>query len=67
MKKKYLELTKEQRARGVIFASTLKGGGMPETTHEVTIDMEDAHERIERLLNDSFFNDSPFEYNEVRR
>lgn len=67
MKKKYLKLTQEQKERGVIFASTLKGGGMEETTHEVTEDMQDASERIKRLLNDSFFDASPYEYNEVRQ
>jgi hypothetical protein len=64
MRKKYLKLTDEQKARRVIFSSQLQPGTV---LHEVMADDEDKDERIERLLNDKFFNDSPFKYNEIRR
>jgi hypothetical protein len=67
MKKIYLKLTKEQRKRGVIFSSCLKGGGMDETIHEVKETDEDKHEIIKRLKDDRFFNNSPFKYNEIRK
>jgi hypothetical protein len=71
MKKKYLSLTQEQKARGVIFSSQLVPNGM---IHEVlqgeigsVKDQRDANEKIERLLNDKFFNDSHYKYNEIRQ
>jgi hypothetical protein len=64
MKKKYKELTEEQKARGVIFSSELVGGGI---VHEVLKDDEDKNVVIARLLNDRFFNDSPYKYNLIRR
>jgi len=62
--KKYLKLTDEQKAKGVIFSSCLKPGN---TVHEVLATDEDKNVVIKRLLNDSFFNHSPFKYNEVRQ
>lgn len=66
MRKKYLKLTEDQKARGVIFSSQLKGST---TIHEVfkTDDPTEARKKIERLLDDKFFNNSPFKYNEVRQ
>lgn len=64
MRKTYKKLTKEQIERGVIFSSQL----MPEgSLHEVLNTDTDAQEKIKRLLNDSFFNESNFRYNEVRQ
>lgn len=64
MKKKYLKLTKDQKDRGVIFSSELVGGG---TVHEVFSDDEDKEKKIDRLLDDKFFNNSPFKYNLIRQ
>ncbi len=66
MKKKYLKLTKEQKERGVIFSSCLKGGGMDERIKEVFKTDKDKNIIIDRLIDDKFFDDSPFEYNEIR-
>lgn len=63
MKKKYLKLTQDQKARGVVFSSQLKPGT---TIHEVFATDKDKEEVIKRLLNDKFFNNSPFEVNEIR-
>lgn len=65
MRKKYLPLTKEQKERGVIFSSELVGGGI---VHEITEDMSiREQERKKRLLlDDSFFNNSPYKYNLIR-
>lgn len=64
MRKVYKKLTVDQKARGVIFSSELKGGN---TIHEVLKDDEDKDRTIERLLDDSFFDNSPYKYNEIRR
>ncbi len=66
MKKRYLQLTKEQKERGVIFSSTLLPSENP-IIHEVKATDEDKHEVIKRLKDDSFFNDSIFKYNEIRQ
>lgn len=63
MRKKYLELTEEQKARGVIFSSRLVPGGI---IHEVTDTGREGRKTIDRLLNDKFFNGSPYKYNEIR-
>ena len=63
MTKKYLKLTDEQKSRGVIFSSQLQSGTI---IHEVLATDEDRNEVIERLLNDKFFNNSPYKYNEIR-
>lgn len=69
MKKIYRKLTKEQRERGVIFSSTL-------STHTTEQDGDDIHEvfwddrngeRIDLLLDDRFFQRSPWKYNIIRR
>ena len=64
MTKKYLKLTDEQKKRGVVFSSQLVGGGV---VHEVLVSDDDKDRTIERLLNDKFFNNSPYKYNEVRQ
>ena len=65
MKKKYLKLTEEQKARGVIFSSQLQPGGI---IYEVfsTDPPEEQKRTINLLLDDSFLKNSPFKYNEVR-
>lgn len=63
MRKKYLKLTDDQKARGIIFSSRLAGST---TIHEVHKDDEDKHKTIDRLMDDKFFNNSPFKYNEIR-
>jgi hypothetical protein len=71
MTKVYLKLTADQKARGVIFSSTLayrrtdNEDGL--TIHEVLATEADKDVRIGRLLDDSFFNGSLFKYNVVRR
>lgn len=70
MKKLYKKLSDEQRKRGVIFSSCLSIATTEltnETIHEVLNTDEDKDEKIGRLLDDSFFNKSPFKYNIVRR
>ena len=63
MRKRYCKLTAEQKERGVIFSSQLMPGG---ALHEVFTTEEDTTTHIERLRDDSFFNGSPYNYNEVR-
>lgn len=70
MRKKYLKLTKEQRERGVVFSSTLIPKDKIEIslrTHEVMADDPKKWEKIEKLLDDSFFNRSPYKYNIIRQ
>ena len=64
MRKVYKELTIDQKQRGIIFSSQLIGGGK---IHEVHEDDEDKNKTIERLLDDNFFNKSPYRYNEIRQ
>ncbi len=64
MRKIYKPLLQEQIDRGVIFSSELIGGGI---RHEVFKDDEDKQQKIDRLLNDKFFNDSPYKRNEIRQ
>lgn len=73
MKKVYRKLTKDQKARGVIFSSQLLPGS---TIHEVfypqsggPVDMQvfkDIQEKIARLKDDKFFNGSIYKINEIR-
>ena len=65
MRKKYLRLTKDQQSRGIIFSSVLLPDKSP-ILHEVHKDNEDKNKTIDRLLDDKFFNKSPYEYNEIR-
>lgn len=64
MRKVYKKLTEEQYNRGVIFSSQLQPDG---SLHEVTNNTQDKDIVIARLLNDKFFNQSGFKYNEVHR
>ena len=71
MRKKRLKLTKDQKEQGIIFSSTLMKDrynpyDLEPTTHEVHKDDPDKHKKIERLKDDSFFNNSPFSYNLIR-
>lgn len=70
VQKIYRKLTKEQKERGVIFSSTLSTSRTElkeDYIHEVFKDDEDKEEIIKRLLDDSFFNESHYKYNIVRR
>ena len=70
MKKVWTKLSKEQIKNGIIFTSTLSKKTTEEyedTTHEVLSSHTDKEERINRLLNDSFFNPSPFNFNIIRQ
>lgn len=74
MKKKYLKLTKDQKARGVIFSSALiptPSSGLDIRVHEVTLkewqeNATKAQERIDRLKKDKFFDMPFYQYNLIR-
>lgn len=69
MRKIRKELTAEQRERGVIFSSTLSVGTTEhevDTVHEVYDSDPDKAEKIRRLKDDRFFNNSPWKYNIIR-
>jgi len=69
MKKIYKKLTGEQIKRGVIFSSSLSSNTSDEgsTIHEVTKNQENWQVIIDRLLDDKFFNSSPWKYNVIRK
>lgn len=70
MKKVYKNLTDDQIKRGVVFSSCLSVARTEQendTIHEVLKGQENANETINRLLNDSFFNKSPYNFNIVRQ
>jgi len=68
MKKLYKSLTKSQKNDGIIFTSSLSenklDGDIVHTVHE---NDNDKDVKIERLLDDSFFNNSPYKFNIIRR
>jgi len=64
MRKVYKTLTQDQKARGVVFSSQLRPGT---TIHEVKYNDRDRDTVIDRLLDDKFFNNSPYTRNEIRR
>ena len=64
MRKRYKDLTEDQKQRDVIFSSTLLPSDSP-TVHEVFKGQEDGSEVITRLKDDKFFNNSPYKYNET--
>jgi len=74
MKKIYLPLLKEQKQRGVYFSSTLspyRFEAINTTRHEITHeqykkDYKEAEATEQRLKNDSFFNNSHFNFNIIR-
>lgn len=70
MKKVFLRLTPEQRERGVVFSSTLskcKTEQPEDLTHEVFAGDKDKDRLINNYMEDSFFDDSPWKYNVIRR
>jgi len=70
MKKIYQTLTKDQINRGVIFSSCLsviRTELKEDCIHEVLESDKDKSEQIRRLKDDSFFNNSHFKYNIIRR
>lgn len=72
MKKIYLKLTKIQKARGIVFTSTLskctteQPGDLTHCVYK-SWSKEEQKRVIKNLLNDSFFDDSPWEYNIIRK
>lgn len=64
MRKVYKALTSDQKDRKVIFSSELIGGGI---IHEVMADDPDKHRKITRLVDDKFFNGSPYKRNEIHQ
>jgi len=70
MIKVYKKLTEDQVKRNVIFSSTLSEERTEQdgdTIHEIYNSDVDANKVIERLLNDSFFNNSPWSFNIIRK
>jgi len=70
MRKVYRKLTKDQKERGAIFSSTLSRATnelVGDTIHEVKADDPDRFAKIDRLKDDEFFNDSPWNYNIIRQ
>ena len=69
MRKVYKKLTEEQKKRNVVFSSCLselRTENESETTHEIFKDDADADIRRKRLLDDKFFNKSPYNFNIIR-
>ncbi len=69
MKKVYKKLTEEQKDKGIIFSSCLSEYRTEletDTIHELTGKEEDYNKQKERLMDDSFFNNSNFEFNIIR-
>lgn len=70
MKKIYKKLTRDQKERGVYFSSTLsidKTERPGDVTHEILMDAVDKELKAERLLDDEFFDASPWKFNIIRR
>lgn len=70
MKKVHKKLTVQQKNDNVIFTSTLSKFRTEQTNdnvHKVYKDDEDKDVTIGRLLDDSFFRNSPFNFNIIRR
>jgi len=75
MKKIYLPLLKEQKQRGVYFSSTLspyRFEALDTTRHEITNkqyqdNYKEAEQTEQRLKDDSFFNNSHFNFNIIRQ
>ena len=67
MRKRYKVLTEDQKARGVVFSSELVGSGMDKIVHEVLKEDEEKELKVRRLLDDKFFNKSPYQYNLIRQ
>ena len=72
MKKVYRPLTKDQKARGVVFSSTLSRETIEQPgdlVHEVLKDDPQKDALIPNYLDDSFFDDErcQFRYNIIRK
>jgi len=70
MKKRYLKLIKEQKAEGVIFSSQFIEQDSKVSSariNEVFLTDSNQEAKIERLLNDKFFNSSQWNVNIIRR
>ena len=70
MRKIYKKLTEEQINKGVVFSSCLSRTtkeNKDDCVHEVFKSDVDKNERIKRLKDDDFFNQSFFKYNIIRR
>ena len=70
MRKIYKKLTEDQKARGIIFSSTLSRYTTElstDTMHEVHKDDPEKWTKIGRLKDDKFFKDSPWKYNIIRQ
>ena len=72
MRKIYKSLTEDQKARGIMFSSTLSGGTVErsfDVVHEVHEDDPEKWDKIDRLRDDKFFNDNTcgWKYNIIRR
>ena len=69
MKKVYKKLTTIEKESGFIFSSSLSNGrtedfdGTIHKVHYLDIDKDD---QIRKLKDDSFFNNSPFNFNIIR-
>jgi len=69
MKKVYKKLTAEQIKKGVVFSSCLsvyRTEQQGDTIHEVLNTDIDKAEKIARLKDDKFFNESHFKFNIIR-
>ena len=71
MKKVNKKLSKCQRAKGIIFTSTLsryRFEVIGDKTHEVLENDKDKFDKIDRLLDDKFFNScTAYNFNIIRR
>ena len=64
----YKKLTDKQKNKGVVFSSSLSIDRTEgETIHEVFKDDLEGDLKIDRLLDDKFFNKSPYNFNIIRR
>lgn len=69
MKKVYKKLSREQLKRGVVFSSTLskyRFETSEDNIHEVFNSDSDKIDKIARLKDDKFYNQSHFKFNIIR-
>lgn len=66
MKNVYRRLTVEQKRRGVIMSSKLLGDDFEGKEHEVFDTDPDYKEKMDRLKDASFFEESPYHTNIIR-
>lgn len=70
MRKVYKKLTEDQFKRGVVFSSCLseyREEMQKDLIHEVFKNDPDKEEKINRLLDDRFFNKSHWKFNIIRQ